>query len=157
MHPQKGRLKKQIVPKVSEPTCASCAKMKKAKDFYISYNPIHSVTGRIPYCKECLKKMISDDKGNVILDKVKTTLKLIDKPFLYNIWKVSLESESDTFGDYMKNLAMVVITSYSIHYTKLYEYGFCVKYISGFKKEKHFKSINKALRNGFKKEQKLIV
>jgi len=107
MHPQKGRLKKQIVPKVSEPTCASCAKMKKAKDFYISYNPIHSVTGRIPYCKECLKKMISDDKGNVILDKVKTTLKLIDKPFLYNIWKVSLESESDTFGDYMKNLAMV--------------------------------------------------
>jgi hypothetical protein len=50
--------------------------------------------------------MIADDNGNVVLEKLKETLKLIDKPFTYNIWKSSLEEEGDSFGIYMKNLAL---------------------------------------------------
>lgn len=91
--------------KVKILSCGSCGEPKKLSEFYISYNPIH-LTGRIPYCKLCLKKMIADNKGNVQLDKLKDALKLIDKPFIYNLWRSSLEQEGDTFGIYMKNLAL---------------------------------------------------
>lgn len=90
---------------LNELTCAACGKPKKIREFYVSYNPIHK-TGRIPYCKQCIKNMISDDMGNVDLEKVKSTLQLMDKPFLYNIWKTSLEDERDTFSAYMTNIQM---------------------------------------------------
>ena len=93
------------VKKVNDLTCGACGELKKISEYYVSYNPVHQ-TGKIPYCKTCLKKMISDQNGNVILDKVKSTLQLIDKPFLYNIWRTSLEDEKDTFGTYMKNIQM---------------------------------------------------
>jgi hypothetical protein len=92
--------------KVSQITCAACGETKKVSNYYVSYNPVHQ-TARIPYCKSCLRKMIADDNGNVILDKVKETLRLIDKPFLYSIWKSALEDKMDTFGTYIKNLQMV--------------------------------------------------
>jgi len=91
--------------KVAQITCAACGDPKKVLDYYVSYNLIHQ-TGRIPYCKSCLKKMIADENGNVSLEKVKETLRLIDRPFLYNIWKSSLKDSMDTFGTYMKNIAM---------------------------------------------------
>lgn len=91
--------------KVTHITCASCGENKKVADFYVSFNPVHQ-TSRLPYCKVCLKKMICDTDGNVALGKLKETLRLIDRPFLYDIWKVSLESNGDVFGNYMKNLAM---------------------------------------------------
>jgi hypothetical protein len=87
-------------------SCAACGEIKVLRDFYASYNPIHQ-TGRIPYCKVCLKKMISDDKGNVTLDKLKETLRLIDRPFLYDLWKSALQEKGDCFGLYMKNLCLV--------------------------------------------------
>lgn len=91
--------------KVSEIMCASCGMNQKASNYYVSYNPIHQ-TGRIPYCKSCLRKMIADKNGNVEMDRVKNTLKLIDRPFLYDIWKSSMESKTDTWGCYLKNLQM---------------------------------------------------
>lgn len=50
--------------------------------------------------------MISDENGNVDLDKIKSTLQLMDKPFLYNIYKASLEEKGDAFGNYIKNIQM---------------------------------------------------
>jgi hypothetical protein len=96
----------QTKKNVEKLSCAACTELKKTSEYYVSYNPIHQ-SGRIPYCKSCLKKMICDSKGNVELDKVKSTLQLIDKPFLYNIWKSSLEDKMDVYGCYMKNLAMI--------------------------------------------------
>ncbi len=92
--------------KVTELTCASCGEVKKTSMYYVSYNPIH-LTSRIPYCKSCLSKMIADEKGNVSLGKVKETLRLIDRPFLYSLWKSSLEDKTDSWGCYIKNLQMV--------------------------------------------------
>jgi len=92
--------------KVTEITCAACTESKKPLEYYVSYNPIHQ-SGRIPYCKSCLRNMIADENGNVTLEKVKETLRLIDRPFLYNIWKSSLEDKFDTFGCYIKNIQMV--------------------------------------------------
>lgn len=92
--------------KVQSLSCASCGKIKKRRDFYISYNPIHQ-TGRIPYCKTCLKNMISEENGNVTLEKLQKTLQLIDRPFLYDLWKSALQEKGDCFGVYMKNLCLV--------------------------------------------------
>jgi hypothetical protein len=86
-------------------TCSACGENKNVSEYYISYNPIHS-TGRISYCKDCLRKMISDDKGNVQLEKLKNTLKLIDRPFIYDLWKTSLDDKMDTWGCYIKNLQL---------------------------------------------------
>ncbi len=91
--------------KVSKISCAACGEPQNPTMYYVSYNPVHQ-TSKIPYCKTCLKKMIADDKGVVTLDKVKETLRLIDRPFLYDIWKISLEDKMDTFGCYIKNLQM---------------------------------------------------
>ncbi|MFA5557901.1 MAG: hypothetical protein WDA59_00370 [Methanofastidiosum sp.] len=96
---------KKTPKKAIEITCAACGELKKQSQFYASYNPIHQ-TGRIPYCKSCLRKMISDENGIVKLDKLKETLRLIDRPFLYDLWKISMEGKMDTFGCYIKNLQM---------------------------------------------------
>ena len=107
MQRSKGRPKeiKETRRTTKEITCASCTSLKDLSKFYVSYNPIHS-SGRIPYCKDCLRKMISNESGIVELEKLKETLRLIDRPFLYNLWRISLEEEGDSFGIYMKNLAM---------------------------------------------------
>lgn len=91
---------------IQQITCASCGELKKSSEFYVSYNPIHQ-TSKIPYCKECLSKMIADDNGNVTLEKIKETLRLIDRPFIYSLWRSSLEDKFDTWGCYIKNLQMV--------------------------------------------------
>lgn len=104
----KSKENKSPISKNITLTCAACGgDPKKASDFYVSYNPVHS-TGRIPYCKSCLRKMICDDNGNVTLEKLHSTLQLIDRPFLYDIWRTSLEKSrgSDIFGDYIKNIQM---------------------------------------------------
>jgi hypothetical protein len=104
-----GRQKKTTTTIKQKPnqeySCMACGDMHKHTEYYASYNPIHK-TGKILYCKSCLKKMISDENGNVVLDKVKSTLQLMDKPFLYNIYKASLEEKGDSFGNYVKNIQM---------------------------------------------------
>ena len=92
--------------KVEKISCAACAELKPPSNYYTSYNAIHQ-TGRIPYCKECLKKMIVLENGNVHIEKLKETLRLIDRPFLYSIWKSSIDEPGDTFGVYIKNIGML--------------------------------------------------
>lgn len=96
---------KQSQSTVKTITCGSCGIDKSLREYYKSYNPIHT-TGCIPYCKSCLRKMLLSDNGELDLNKVKSTLKLIDKPFIDNLWKTSCEDKKDTLGAYMKNLAM---------------------------------------------------
>lgn len=104
---------KTVKPKTVKPkttsnkqlTCAACGEPKNEGEYYVSYNSVHT-TGRIPYCKTCLKKMISDDNGIIDINKLKETLRLIGKPFLYDLWQTSVDDNDDTFGVYMKNLAL---------------------------------------------------
>lgn len=91
--------------KVDKISCAACGDSKNPSEYYASYNPIHQ-TGRIPYCKICLKNMIADESGNVHLEKVKETLRIMDRPFLYDLWKTSMDDKMDTFGCYIKNIQM---------------------------------------------------
>ena len=50
--------------------------------------------------------MILDDRGQISIDKFKDTLKLINRPYLHDLWLVSLDDKMDTFGCYMKNLGL---------------------------------------------------
>jgi hypothetical protein len=87
--------------------CTRCATLKAKKHFYESFDNPMQPTGRVPYCKDCLKIMISDKKGIVTLDKVQDALQKIDKPFLYDLWRATLDSKAENvFGMYMKNLQM---------------------------------------------------
>jgi hypothetical protein len=91
---------------VKELTCTMCGKSQKPSMHYQSFNPLHA-TGYLPYCKACLRNMCFDSNGNFNINKFKDMLKLIDRPFLYDILKTSAEDKMDTIGMYMKNIAMV--------------------------------------------------
>jgi hypothetical protein len=92
--------------KVKELTCSGCGELKKDTDFYASYNPIHA-TGRLPYCKACLIRMSTDSNGSVLMDKLYETLKLVDRPFIYDLWNTSItENPTNTIGSYFKNLSL---------------------------------------------------
>lgn len=101
------KINKKTPQKVNIPTlvCTMCGKTKKSKDYYQSFNPIHA-TGKLPYCKDCLKKMCQDSNGNVDIEKTKQMLKMIDRPFFYKLFKTSCEDKGDTIGIYMKNIGM---------------------------------------------------
>jgi hypothetical protein len=86
-------------------TCASCGTLKEEKEFYTSYNPIHT-TNRLPYCKICLKNMITDLNGEIDVEKLKNVLKLIDRPYIHSLWLSSIKDDKDSLGVYMKNLAL---------------------------------------------------
>lgn len=99
--------KKYIKPRQKiELTCCGCAVNKKETDFYISYNPLHA-TKKLPYCKECIQKMSLDVNGNISVDNLQKTLKLIDRPFIQELWEVSIEENPKTpVGTYFKNLGL---------------------------------------------------
>lgn len=98
---------KNSVKLPKELTCASCGKLKKETEFFVSYHAIHRVTGRLPYCKECLDDMIRDENKCISIENLQKTLKLIDRPFLYDYWDISVNSNpTSPLGEYMKNLAL---------------------------------------------------
>jgi hypothetical protein len=102
---QKNKINKTKKIDIKELTCAMCGKTKKVADYYQSFNSIHQ-TGKLPYCKQCLKDMCIDSKGNINIDNVKKMLKTIDRPFIYDVFKSSMEDRNDTIGVYMKNIAL---------------------------------------------------
>lgn len=84
--------------------CDACGKDKKSSEFYLSVNPAHK-NGVLPYCKECIKFMSIDVKGN--LDKQKTIkmLKTVDKPYIEELWRKALVSSSrNPIGIYFTGL-----------------------------------------------------
>lgn len=97
--------------------CARCQNLRVKSEFYVSYNnPMHP-NGIVPYCKSCLQEIIADKDGNVTTDRVQDALQKIDKAFLYDIWKSSLDEMNNSsldskrkitnvFGIYIKNLQM---------------------------------------------------
>lgn len=83
-----------------------CGQLKKHTNFYQSTNPIHQTTGKIMICKDCIKKMCLDKKGNADIELTKKMLShpLIDKPFLYELYKNCLSRDSDTIPNYFRQL-----------------------------------------------------
>ncbi len=88
-----------------ELSCTMCGGMKKVNDFYQSWNPLHR-TGKLPYCKNCLKEMCYDANRNISIENMKKMLQFIDRPFIYELVKASFEDKMDTLGCYFKNLGL---------------------------------------------------
>lgn len=90
--------------------CSCCLKTKKLADYYISTNDFNKGTGRVSTCKTCILKFIeeSDDES-----RLHSALRMIDKPFLVDLWQSSVEESNRSnavrkpFSAYMKNVAMV--------------------------------------------------
>ena len=91
-------------------TCLSCGKSKRISEFYVSSSVFNAATGRVQYCKECCLNLSCDHDRNIDIEKFKTVLKKIDKPFLPDTLQSayeesnSSENKSHPIGLYFKNL-----------------------------------------------------
>lgn len=92
--------------------CLSCGKKRKINNFYTSYNSMHS-DGRLPYCKKCIKKLSTDANGDVVLEDFKEVLRQVDRPFLHELYNISVEDHMNTVGCYFKNIAMRQYRTYT--------------------------------------------
>lgn len=92
--------------------CSCCGNDKDVKDFYSSNSPFHKSTQKMHVCKECFVDYIKDD-----INKLKDALRMIDKPFLLDLYKSSVEEAErlnrNAFRVYMKNVVMRQYSSYT--------------------------------------------
>jgi hypothetical protein len=95
---------------VIEITCLACGKLKKSTEFYTSSSVYNAGTGRVQYCKDCCIKMSCDENGVIDINKFKTTLEKIDKPFLGDVLQSAYEESKKSDKDknplqlYFKNI-----------------------------------------------------
>lgn len=74
--------------------CQFCTKEKKKSEFYISTDP-HVMTGIVPICKDCIRKIALnwDDNrkeyGACTKKSVMEALEYLDRPFLESLWNSS--------------------------------------------------------------------
>lgn len=94
-------------------TCNCCGKEKKFEDYYSSPSHFMKYTGKLTVCKICIWSYVEPTvKDNYNIEVVKDVLRMIDKPFIQDLWDVSInEAESrntknNYFKLYMKNIAM---------------------------------------------------
>lgn len=86
-----------------------CGVEKKLDDYYATTSPFHKYTQRVSICKSCLWDYVNaDDNENVDLNKICDALRMIDKPFIIDLWKASAQEarkvNKSIFKLYMKNL-----------------------------------------------------
>lgn len=98
--------KKKPIVKESNKPCARCTKNRPYSQYYQTYDLETHPDGKMAYCKQCLNEMVLNEKGEVDIDKVKGTLRKIDRPFIQKYWNSALEDEKSTFGTYIKNIAL---------------------------------------------------
>ena len=80
--------------------CQFCLKEKKKSEYYISTDP-HVMTGIVPICKDCIRKIALswDDNrkeyGACTKKSVMEALEYLDRPFLENLWNSSYAEWAD--------------------------------------------------------------
>ena len=80
--------------------CQFCLKEKKKSEYYISTDP-HVMTGVVPICKDCIRKIALswDDNrkeyGACTKKSVMEALEYLDRPFLENLWNSSYAEWAD--------------------------------------------------------------
>lgn len=92
-----------IVPSKRPPKkkrCCSCPnnEEKNISEFYKSYNPLHA-DGYMPMCKNCIKLSCYDEENDdVDVDKLKTVLRQLDRPFLVKYYESAVEQYEKVYG-----------------------------------------------------------
>jgi hypothetical protein len=95
---------------VEKKKCVKCKKDKALSGFYLSNSPNYD---KHPVCNVCLKENLqfdsnTDYNSKATIDKVKSVLIELNRPFLYDIWDTALQecrnTNKDVFGIYMRIL-----------------------------------------------------
>lgn len=81
--------------------CTKCERTLSTINFYSSKSPMFP-TKKIPICKECIKDMIDYDD----IDTVYSILRLMDLPFIQEIWRECEINKNDTFGCYLRRISL---------------------------------------------------
>jgi hypothetical protein len=88
--------------------CLTCGQDKDQREFYVSNSQLNAATGRLPYCRECLVNMVTDQSGNLDMENFKKVLERIDKPFIYNVLQSSFsegkKNNTNPITLYFKNI-----------------------------------------------------
>jgi hypothetical protein len=88
--------------------CTRCLKEKKADNFYSAIDHPFYKDGRYPICKDCILELIGDTSASLI--GLQNVLRMLDKPFLHDLWESSKQEAEKINGDparrYMKNIVM---------------------------------------------------
>lgn len=92
--------------------CSCCGKVQAPTQFYKSESLFNAATGKLTVCKTCLQTEYKKDPEN--LKHVQSILRMIDRPFIYDIWTASIDEaktkskngDANVFGVYMKNIGM---------------------------------------------------
>ena len=108
---RKPKLQQKKKSQIESITCASCGLPKKPTEFYNSSSVFHAGTGKVPYCKICLKNMSVDSNSNIDIEKFKNVLKEIDKPYIHDVLQSAYNQadkekngEGDAIGNFFKNI-----------------------------------------------------
>jgi hypothetical protein len=90
-------------PTTSHPKkiCNQCERELSILNFYVSNSVMFKSDGRVPICKECVKKMVDVTS----IRSVKEVLKILDRPFIESVWENAINSEWETFGAYLKDVS----------------------------------------------------
>lgn len=91
--------------------CKCCNKLTKNEDYYSSASFFMKNNGRVHVCKPCIWEYVEPVRKNLYeMGKVEQVLRMIDKPFLRDLWESSVtesdKKNGDYFKTYMKNLAL---------------------------------------------------
>ena len=113
------RIRKKPAPKVEDTLkekdrieeknltlCMACNKYKSPTSFYVSYNKNRDKSGYLPFCKDCLKAMCVDRKGDIDKQRFLEMLKTIDKPYMQSIYNNMVARGGDIVGKYLRTTNM---------------------------------------------------
>lgn len=96
-----GRPKGSINSKKETPKIkctGECERELVETKFYMSDSPMFP-SGRVPLCKDCIKKLINNDDIN----SVYSVLQVMDIPFFYDYWQACVEKNpTNPFGNYVR-------------------------------------------------------
>lgn len=113
---------KYLLTKIGRPpnkeskVCRHCGKKKGTYAYYTATNSLTSSDGKyVDICKDCLKKMSTNEDGTINIDKFKSVLRLLDKPYLNFVLEQTIKEaishrlkngkEYNIIGLYFKNIA----------------------------------------------------
>ena len=88
-------------------TCKSHDGKRITKNFYNSNVKSFAELGYVPICKDCLFKMMDyhPDRGeDLTLNQLIHGLSIINRPYIENIWLMTLNSEKERFGTYLSKV-----------------------------------------------------
>lgn len=88
---RKAPAKRDIVRK----KCSCCGKEQTVSKFYKIPKSDYVLDGLSPYCKECTVNSCLNEDGFADVDKLKTMLRMMNRPFIETVWAGSVEEDKD--------------------------------------------------------------